>query len=120
MMKSGVYPGMNVVQDKWGDKADFNLDWNHPVSENVAETKTPKENSKSTKLVQAENTSGKGGNKGNMFDDIKQKFSLSGNKVPDAKYQLWFWHADSDRPHWEKEEESWRAPDWVENQDGNG
>ncbi|KAK7091675.1 hypothetical protein V1264_009329 [Littorina saxatilis] len=63
---------------------------------------------------------------GKTFDDLNPAYlGNEKKKDTDPKYKLWFWHADSDRPHWEKEEEGegregWRAPEWVEEEDGKG
>ncbi|KAK7485988.1 hypothetical protein BaRGS_00022740 [Batillaria attramentaria] len=56
------------------------------------------------------------------FDDLNPGYlgSAGPRKNSDPKYQLWFWHADSDRPQWEEEQDNWRAPEWVERDDGEG
>ena len=115
MLADKVYPEVKEFpKQEWGDYVDWEgegeeEDWEgeeNEVEEEGGKGSWDKE--------------GKG--HGKTFDDVNPGYLGSAGRK-DPKYQLWFWHADSDRPLWEKEEdggERWRAPDWVEEDDGKG
>ena len=112
MLANKVYPEMKEFpKQEWGDYLDWEEeeeDWEGSENE-VHEWKGGWDDE------------GKG--HGKTFDDVNPGY-LGNAGRKDPKYQLWFWHADSDRPMWEKEGngegESWRAPVWVEDEDGKG
>ncbi|PVD32104.1 hypothetical protein C0Q70_07532 [Pomacea canaliculata] len=54
------------------------------------------------------------------FDDTNPGYVGGSTKTGDSKYRVWFWHADSDRPQKQSEEDQWRAPAQVEKDDGRG
>ena len=115
MLADKVYPEVKEFpKQEWGDY----VDWE---GEGEKEDWEGEEN-------EVEEEGGQGGwdkegkGHGKTFDDVNPGYLGSAGRK-DPKYQLWFWYADSDRPLWEKEEdggEGWRAPDWVEDDDGKG
>ncbi|XP_046374705.1 uncharacterized protein LOC124147902 [Haliotis rufescens] len=55
------------------------------------------------------------------FDDVNPDYILEeADHSKDPAWQLWWWHADSDRPKFNDFEKTWKAPTWVENNDGQG
>ena len=125
--------------DEWGNYKDWEDNGWH-YTDNEVESKPPEEEEEEEEEGEEDWEEDKGKSWGKRenhmeksFDDLNPgyKGGIAG-KRGDPKYQLWFWHANSDRPHWaksneeeeeeekEEEERRWRAPDWVEETDGQG